>query len=208
MISLHCRIARISRRRSKARIIGSSRARSRPRFVSALPPSGLVRKSKAPNSSARTVISPPRTVRELSMMTPDADPGGSHRLQHFDAVHLRHLDIERYQVGLRAPRSATSPACRWRRCLPPPHPARPPTRRRRCAETQPYRRPPELAYSWHVLRPNSPSRFQTAALQWLRAPVNADEILAYSLPGLIAFSAASFWPAIAKCATADAASWN
>jgi hypothetical protein len=65
-----CRMARISRRRSKARIIGSRTVRRWPRFASALPLSGLVRKSKSPNSRARTVISPPRTVRELSMMTP------------------------------------------------------------------------------------------------------------------------------------------
>ena len=67
----------MSRRRSKALTIGSRRARKRSRFAALLPPSGLVRKSKAPSSYARTVISPPFTVRALSMITPALMPAAA-----------------------------------------------------------------------------------------------------------------------------------
>src|ERR1017187_566665 len=69
-------IVRISRCRSKARIIGCSLSRRSARFWAEPPPSGLVRKSKAPSSNARTVISPPRTVRELRTITPALWPAG------------------------------------------------------------------------------------------------------------------------------------
>ena len=63
------RIERISRCRASAWIIGRRLSRSCNRLSSCDLPSGLVMKSKAPASSARIVISPPFTVRELSMMT-------------------------------------------------------------------------------------------------------------------------------------------
>ena len=86
---------RISRRRSNARTSGCRRARRWARFAAVVPPSGLVMKSNAPNSSARTVISPPRTVRELSMITPAFDPAARHRLQR---LQYRSSPASRYRA--------------------------------------------------------------------------------------------------------------
>src|ERR1700733_8192790 len=68
------RIDRISRCRANVWMIGRRLSRSCTRLSSCDLPSGLVMKSKAPASSARIVIWPPFTVRELSMTTEDFCP--------------------------------------------------------------------------------------------------------------------------------------
>ena len=63
------------------------------------PTVGLVTKSTAPSSSARSVVAQPASVSDETITT-GMGRAAHELLQERDAVHARHLDVERQYVGL------------------------------------------------------------------------------------------------------------
>ena len=139
----------------------SSASRCRP---SATPIFGLATKSTAPSSSARSVTSAPRSV---SVTTITTGIGRSRiRLEEVEAVHARHLDVERDHVGVERCGSSRAPpadrprrrrtACRLWRLMISAEQARAPAPSRRPP-------PPGCACACHPSRPSSEQIDRAAA---------------------------------------------